>query len=298
MPLQQGGIFHRSSDVDQETERQIKDIFQSIDREIERLSRERGLTISQVKLREPVQLCVLVGDSDIFVAATSQIPGGVSREQFVDWSGKSMDMATALRLAERDLGFREAFGFQMLREILDLDDDQKQSAVLQLAEGYIGYEIANLEREQRIVRINPMFQGREFLINEELVFVLSPFAEPFDTIYEDHIKPSVESIQDLNCLRADDIYDNRAIIEDIWQHINEARLLVAELTGRNGNVFYEAGIAHTIGKEVILITQTMDDVPFDLRYLRCIVYEYTPRGISVLEENLKNTISTILSRQS
>ena len=82
MPLRQGGIFHRSSDIDQETEQQIKDIFQSLDQEIERLSRERGLMISQVKLREPVQLCVLVGDSDIFVAATSHIPGGVSREQF------------------------------------------------------------------------------------------------------------------------------------------------------------------------------------------------------------------------
>jgi hypothetical protein len=58
-------------------------------------------------------------------------------------------------------------------------------------------------------------------------------------------------------------------------------------------VFYETGIAHTVGKEVILITQNMDDVPFDLRHLRCILYEYTPRGVQILETNLKNTISNI-----
>jgi hypothetical protein len=61
-------------------------------------------------------------------------------------------------------------------------------------------------------------------------------------------------------------------------------------------VFYETGIAHTVGKEVILITQTIDDVPFDLRHLRCIVYEYTPKGIQLLETNLTNTINNIRTR--
>ena len=135
-------------------------------------------------------------------------------------------------------------------------------------------------------------------MNEDLVFVLSPFGEPFDTIYEDHIRSAVESIGELSCLRADDIYDNRPIIEDIWRCTTEARILIAELTGRNPNVFYETGVAHTVGKEVVLITQSMEDVPFDLKHLRCIVYEYTPRGIAALEQNLKNTILNILARSN
>ena len=49
-------------------------------------------------------------------------------------------------------------------------------------------------------------------------------------------------------------------------------------------------------QEVILITQSMDDVPFDLKHLRCIVYEYTPRGTQTLEQNLKNTVVNILAR--
>ena len=54
----------------------------------------------------------------------------------------------------------------------------------------------NIEKLNKIVRINPIFQGREFLINDQLVFVLSPFAEPFNTIYADHIRPSIESIRE------------------------------------------------------------------------------------------------------
>jgi hypothetical protein len=68
---------------------------------------------------------------------------------------------------------------------------------------------------------------------------------------------------------------------------------VRKFTGKNPNVFYEVGVAHTVGKEVILVTQSMDDVPFDLRHLRCIVYEYTPRGVRALEANLQNTIRGI-----
>ncbi|GAI10387.1 unnamed protein product, partial [marine sediment metagenome] len=138
-------------------------------------------------------------------------------------------------------------------------------------------EILNLEGLQGIVRINPIFQGRDFLINESLVFVLSPFSKAFNTIFNDHIKTTVENIENYTCIRADDIYDNRPIIEDVWKSINEARIIISELTGRNPNGFYETGIAHTVGKEVILLTQSIDDVPFDLKHLRCIVYDYTPR---------------------
>ena len=62
-------------------------------------------------------------------------------------------------------------------------------------------------------------------------------------------------------------------------------------------MFYETGIAHTVGKEVKLITQSMDDVPFDLKHLRCIVYEYTPRGMATLEQNLKSTILNVLAKR-
>jgi hypothetical protein len=123
--------------------------------------------------------------------------------------------------------------------------------------------------------------------------MLSPFAEPFDTIYNDHIKKIIESIPGRFILRADDIYDNKSIIEDIWKNINEAGIIIAELTEKNPNVFYEVGIAHTVGKEVILLAQNIDDIPFDLKHLRCILYDYTPRGCQTLESNLKNTILNI-----
>ena len=295
MPLNQQGLVNYGGNIDKQLEKKITQLFSMLDRKIGEFSRARGLFPAQVKLLQPVHCCVLVGDDQVFVVLAVHDVGGVSIQQFLDWSGKSMNLPTAILLVERDLAFRNAFGLQFMRSVLDFEDDRKEMEMARIAEGYVNDEIANLERLNRIVKINPIFQGREFLINNQMVFGLFPFEEPFNTIYTDHIKTSIESIGSINCLRADDIYDNRPIIEDIWQHINEARILISELTGRNANVFYETGVAHTVGKEVILITQSMEDVPFDLKHLRCIVYEYTPRGIKNLEDNLKSTVLHILS---
>ncbi|KKK66434.1 hypothetical protein LCGC14_2964150, partial [marine sediment metagenome] len=65
------------------------------------------------------------------------------------------------------------------------------------------------------------------------------------------------------------------IMADIWSAIYHSRLVVADCTNRNANVFYEIGLAHAIGRPVILTTQKLKDVPFDLRQIRCIEYEFT-----------------------
>ena len=297
MPLRTLGLVSHGSNIDRKIEEKINKVFSMLDQKIDELSQAKDLSVNQVKILQPLHCCVFVGDIEVFVVLAVHNVGETSMLKFVDWSGKKMNMETAIFLVERDLALKNVFGFEFMRSVLDFDDDQKETAIDQIASKYIKDEIMNLEKLSRIVKINPIFQGREFLINEQLVFVLSPFTETFNTIYADHIRPSIESLKGLSCLRADDIYDNRPIIEDIWRCTNEARILISELTGRNANVFYETGIAHTIGKEVILITQSMDDVPFDLRHLRCIVYEYTPRGIKNLEDNLKSTVLGVLARR-
>ena len=297
MPLNHLGIFTKEGNLDRGVEERLIQVFSIIDGKIEDIAQTKGLPRNQVKLLQPVHCCTLVGDTEVFVTLAFAGVGAMVIRNYLDWSGKAMDLPMAIVLAERDLAFRNAFGFTFQRSLLDADEGSLRAEATRIAESYIEDELAELERQSRIVRINPIFQGREFLIDEGLAFVLSPFAEPFDTVYEDHLKPSVESLSGLRCLRAADINDNRPIMEDIWKSINEARIIISDLTGKNPNVFYETGIAHTIGKEVVLITQSIADVPFDLRHLRCIVYEYVPRGMATFEQNLTNTVANILARR-
>ena len=103
-------------------------------------------------------------------------------------------------------------------------------------------------------------------------FVISPFGEPFDTYFAHILKPALEECE-FYAIRGDSLYRPSTIVDDIWQGIQSASLLIAELTDRNPNVFYELGLAHAISKPVILISRSIDDVPFDLRSIRVLLYD-------------------------
>jgi hypothetical protein len=125
------------------------------------------------------------------------------------------------------------------------------------------------------------------------VFVLMSFKPELRPVYEDHILNVTNSIN-LVAKRADDFFGAHHIMSDVWEAINSARVIIADCTGRNPNVFYEIGVAHTLGRTVILITQNGGDVPFDLQAIRYIQYEYTPRGMAIFEKSLEQTLKVEL----
>lgn len=141
--------------------------------------------------------------------------------------------------------------------------------------------------------LKPIFKGRDFLEEKKLCFVIIPFKDPFNRIYREGILPGLR-LAGFRVVRADSIFKPKeAITESIWEFINRARLIVADVTGKNPNVFYELGLAHTVGKDAIIITQQKDDVPFDLRHLRFLSYADTNEGRKLLRENLENVASAV-----
>lgn len=124
-------------------------------------------------------------------------------------------------------------------------------------------------------------------------FVAMPFSEPFNTVYVDHIVPSLR-VLGLSVLRADELVAPVPITDDIFASILAARLLIADCTQRNANVFYEVGLAHALGKPVVLVTQDSGDVPFDVAHIRYIRYEFTPRGMAKFETAITDAIRSTI----
>jgi hypothetical protein len=118
-----------------------------------------------------------------------------------------------------------------------------------------------------------------------------PFDESFDELYQEVLKECLEETN-FNVIRADELYGSKPIMEDILNRIESSEIVVADLTGRNPNVFYELGIAHCRKENdnLIIITQELDDVPFDLKPYRIIKYQPTISGAKALKKQLKNTI--------
>jgi len=133
-----------------------------------------------------------------------------------------------------------------------------------------------------------------FEIEEEndLAFVLMPFAPEFDEIYQQGIKKVWEELG-FRCLRSDeDIHTHDIMCRAICQNIQRARFIVTDMTGRNPNVFYELGLAHAFGKPVILVTQRAEDVPFDLKAILYIDYG---GDIKKLNQRLKDMAEGLLA---
>lgn len=129
-------------------------------------------------------------------------------------------------------------------------------------------------------------------IDSKLVSVMMPFDSKFTPVH-DAISNAVKKMG-MNCLRADNIWENNAIIQDIVSLIDRAAVVVCDCTGRNPNVFYEIGIAHALGREVVLITQIDEDIPFDLRHLRYLKYLCNGEGLQELAKGLQGRLETLL----
>jgi hypothetical protein len=152
---------------------------------------------------------------------------------------------------------------------------------------YVLLRIAQPKRQKPTV-----FQLTEYEnIEPMLISAMMPFTPHFDKVYAT-LKNVAEAIK-LRCRRADDIWENPAVIQDVVSLIDRSRIVIADCTGRNPNVFYEIGIAHALGREVILITQNEEDIPFDLRHLRYVKYLNNNEGLEELVRRLQARLEDI-----
>lgn len=153
--------------------------------------------------------------------------------------------------------------------------------------------ISEKPSERRITFAPSVFSVPNVERRSDLVAVMMPFAG-FDSVYA-AIRGACADAS-LDCLRADDIWDESTFIQDIVNLIFQARIVVCDFSKRNPNVFYETGIAHTLGKEVVPIAQSLGDIPSDLQHHRALPYLANSEGLSKLRNDLSSRLQTIKGR--
>ena len=136
-------------------------------------------------------------------------------------------------------------------------------------------------RSRSIIFTPSVFEAPDGGIETDLIAVMTPFAPQFEGVF-DAIKGAA-SAAGFRTLRAKDIWEHSAVIQDVFSLIFKAHIVVCDFTGKNPNVFYEAEIAHTLGKHVVPITQSAADIPFDLQHHRYQPYLNNAEGRSDLQ---------------
>jgi len=125
------------------------------------------------------------------------------------------------------------------------------------------------------------------------IFIVMQFSKEYNELYEEVIKPVSEKF-DYECIRADEFYTGTPIISDIITSIQEATVIIAEITPDNPNVFYEIGYAHAVKKPTILLCDKVrEKLPFDLSGFRTLFYENTIAGKRKVELSLTKYLENI-----
>ena len=158
--------------------------------------------------------------------------------------------------------------------------------------------------KDKTMLIDPMFKSRNIETKPNMCFCILPFSNDRIELFDEVIKPELKKDCDINAIKSGDMFNaNSDMIEDIWIKINEAAFIVADISDKNPNVFYELGICHTLGKKIILICDEESlnkdykgKLPFDINTR--FTYFYKNRGsgpikvVEHIEKSLKemNTI--------
>jgi len=186
-----------------------------------------------------------------------------------------------------------------VRKIIDAKPNNLQDLIMYLEEQYPSKGDGAAEQSisskddggRRIVFSPLVFQVPTNLPNPNLVSVMMPFGSATRATYE-AIKDAALNAG-FECNRADDLWESSTVIQDVFSLIYNSYIVVCDFSGKNPNVFYEAGIAHALGKHVVPITQHLDDIPFDLRHHRHANYLNNSEGHLNLKAELETRFRTL-----
>ena len=187
---------------------------------------------------------------------------------------------------------------KFIKRMIGANDGHLQIVQGYLDEKYGGLEenISSVEKEEKSIVFSPnIFERPTDPIDPNLISVMMSFGKELNPVYKSIKKASTKV--GFTCKRVDDIWDHSTIIQDIFSLIFCSYIVVCDFTGKNPNVFYEAGIAHTLGKHVVPITQSELDIPFDLQHHRYIKYLNNDEGVRELKKNLTARFDTLSDKR-
>jgi len=143
------------------------------------------------------------------------------------------------------------------------------------------------------ILVRPRYNGRHSETGN-VCYVLMPYSQEWSPNTRRAIASAVKS-QNLDCRIADE-EDGRQVMDDVWRGLCEARVIIADLSTSNPNVMYEIGLADVLGKEIILLAQDSNKVPFDLAGSRVLVY--SPKHLDKLEDDLARKLSRLKKQET
>tara|TARA_R110000782_G_scaffold102483_5_gene189509 strand:+ start:12634 stop:14622 length:1989 start_codon:yes stop_codon:yes gene_type:complete len=257
-------------------------------------------------IRQPINAIELLDEAAVGLAATDFLLDGEDQKGNVSGRGKRPVRSTLSPACVS--GDVDALKADRENSVGCLDVESVVGAVAMLT----GYDAEMIRRRETdgVLRPQTVFetslppferlqtesilQGDGVDIHPGLGFVLLPHTPEFEDIYKHAVQPAMEK-SGIQPLKANDIFEPGSILNQVWNQIRHAEVIVADLSTSNLNVIFELGLCFGIRRSPILLVRDAKELPFNLRNLRHIEYTNDVGGISKLRTKLESSIASFLA---
>ncbi len=281
----------RSGDMDSEliakVDKLIDEFMEIVDGVTEDRHLQRGIARSQL----PCSVVAILDRDNLTIMAQFRVENRIT--SYYHQPEMSLSPQRAANSAQWEFGFSDAFIIQIPADLIEKSAADRHAALKKIASDHVDSEFLRFESMLSLMRTRPIFGNAPEPIGSRTLLLLLPQDSRWRG--NEEVILSASQATGLQIIEAEDIRSGRSAVRDLWHSINYAAVIIADLMGADAEVMYGLGIAHTLGKETILIHPQGSKYLTDIPRTHRIEYEENDAGRAKLEEDLTRMLQAILA---
>jgi hypothetical protein len=281
----------RSGDMQNELSAKVDKLIDEFMAIVDATTKERHLQRGIARSQLPCSVVAILDKNNLSILGQFRMENRIT--SYFYRPDISLSPQRAANSAQWEFGFADAFIIQIPANLMEQSTADRHAALQKAASEHIDSEFLRLENMLSLMRTRPIFGQAAEQVGSRTLLLLLPQDAGLRGNEETILKAS--RANSLPIAEAEDIRKGKSAVRDMWHSLNYAAVIIADLTGADGGVMYGLGIAHTLGKETILIhpqgSKYLTDIPRTYR----IEYEESEAGRAKLEASLSRMLDAILA---
>jgi hypothetical protein len=257
----------------------LKEFMGVVDSSVDERHLQKGIARSQL----PSSMVAILDRESLFILAQFRPESRISQYLHNPYVAFTLEKANAN--AQWEFGFEDPFVIQFPASLLDQSPEQRRADLEKIAHEHIESEFLRFISLLALMRTRPIFGPAPAPVDSQTALLLLP-PEGIEGRVHQLISSAAERLG-WQCEVPEDISKGKSAVRALWISINQSRVMIADLTRADPAVMYALGIAHTMGRDTILIYQKGSKLLTDIPRTRRIEYEEGEEGRKNLEEQLE-----------
>jgi hypothetical protein len=281
----------RSGDMSPELQDRIDRMLDEFMQAVDAITQDRHLQKGIARSQLPSSMVAILDRDTLSILAQFRKENRVS--MYLQAPKISLTRQSAANSAQWEFGFEDPFVIQFPAISLEQSSEQRRPDLEKIASEHIDSEFVRLMGLLSLMRTRPIFGAAPPLSDTKSALILLPLEEKFNLNKDAILRATMAC--GLVAKEAKDMRNGKSSVYEAWMDINQKGLIIADLTGADPQVMYALGIAHTIGKETILICpqglKYLTDIPRTYR----INYKKSKVGRAKIQEQLSELLRSLLA---